>query len=244
MIKLNLIEKTPEEKKIKDYMESNVSEELANKINNGVTIEKDGKTLINKKDLAGFMGYACKLAQEKAEKGARAACVDDRTVFGWAVHYFEEDTVIGKLYHSDGTEYTPPNPVTKPKNPNQQAVTEIKTFTAIQTIKAKPKSDAPSFFDMLEVNAEQSAEPETELDEENCDDEIDDCEEETAPVEQAKSVSIPISVPAQIPKAEPVAMPKPLTKPDPKAEPKTEISDSTLTKFQNMFGTKFIRGGL
>ncbi len=48
-------------------MEQNASEVFAEKINNGVRIEKDGKTLINKKDLDGFWAYACKKARENGD---------------------------------------------------------------------------------------------------------------------------------------------------------------------------------
>ena len=47
-MKLNLEAKTPEEEKIKAYLEANVSPMLADKINNGVRIQKDDKTLLLK----------------------------------------------------------------------------------------------------------------------------------------------------------------------------------------------------
>ena len=59
MIVLNLETKNGSQRRIKAYLEQNASEGLAEKINNGVRIEKDGKTLINKKDLDGFWAYAC-----------------------------------------------------------------------------------------------------------------------------------------------------------------------------------------
>ena len=46
-MKLNLETKTKEQELIKQYLEKNVSETLANKINNGVPIQKDNKTLIS-----------------------------------------------------------------------------------------------------------------------------------------------------------------------------------------------------
>ena len=42
-MQLNLIAKRQEEKLIKQYLEENASDTLADKINNGVQIEKDGK---------------------------------------------------------------------------------------------------------------------------------------------------------------------------------------------------------
>ena len=34
-------------------------------------------------------------------------------IMRWAIHYFEEDSIEGKLYNEDGTEYIPPKPVKK-----------------------------------------------------------------------------------------------------------------------------------
>ena len=45
---LNLTATTTEEKVLKEYLEQNASEVLADKINNGVLVEKDGKKLISK----------------------------------------------------------------------------------------------------------------------------------------------------------------------------------------------------
>ena len=121
MIKLNLTANNEAEKRIKEYLENNVSETLADKINNGITTTKDNKQLINKKDLSGFMNYANDEARKLAEKGARYACVEDTTVFGWAIHYFEEDSIIGKLFNQDGSEYKAPTPkTTKVETPKPQ----------------------------------------------------------------------------------------------------------------------------
>ena len=127
MIKLNLETNKKEYEIIKEYLENNVNEELADKINNGVKIVKDNKTLINKKTLDTFMQYANEEARKLAQQGANYACIEDKTVFGWAIHYFEENELEGKLYNEDGTEYkpeikviTPSKPITKPKQENKQ----------------------------------------------------------------------------------------------------------------------------
>ena len=129
-MRLNLEATTKEQQKVKAYLEANASDILAEKINNGVRIQKDGKTLLNKKTLAGFMKFACDEAKKQAEKGTQSACIDDDVVYGWAVHYFEEDSIEGTLYNEDGTEYkkqsdvaakartvkyTPPKPQPKPQ---------------------------------------------------------------------------------------------------------------------------------
>ena len=106
-MKLNLTPQNKQEELILNYLQNNASETLADKINNGTSFEKDGKPLLNKKTLAGFMKYACDEARKLAEKGATSACIDDATVYGWAIHYFEEESIEGTLYTIDGTEYKP-----------------------------------------------------------------------------------------------------------------------------------------
>ena len=107
MKNLNLKATTKPQEVVKAFLEQNASDVLADKINNGVSIQQDGKTLINKKTLDGFMEYATSEAQKIAEKGARCSCVQDNIVFGWAIHYFEEDSIIGELFNEDGSKYTP-----------------------------------------------------------------------------------------------------------------------------------------
>ena len=70
--------------------------------------------------------------------------IDDDTVYGWAMHYFEEDTILGDLYTEDGELYKPtvPKPTT--------------TYTPTpKPVTAKPKE--PSLFDWLEHKDEDEA---------------------------------------------------------------------------------------
>ena len=99
--------KTKEQELLKAYLEANASETLIDKINNGVKIVKEGKTLISKKTLETFMSYATEQAKKQAEQGAKCAMVEDAIVFGWLMHYFQEDSIEGILYNEDGTEYKP-----------------------------------------------------------------------------------------------------------------------------------------
>ena len=135
---LNLKANTPSEQKILEYLQNNASETLADKINNGTPFEKDGKPLNNKKTLSGFMKYACDEARKLAEKGANSACIDDATVYGWAIHYFEEESIEGTLYTLDGEEY---KPVTKTKN------TQKSTYTPTST--PKQQNQQASLFDII-----------------------------------------------------------------------------------------------
>lgn len=106
-MELNLTAQNKQEELILNYLQNNASETLADKINNGTPFEKDGNPLLNKKTLSGFMKYACDEARNLAEKGANSACIDDATVYGWAIHFFEEDSIEGTLYTIDGAEYKP-----------------------------------------------------------------------------------------------------------------------------------------
>ncbi len=156
-MKLNLEAKTQEERKVKAYLEANASEVLSQKINNGVRIQKDGKTLLNKKTLAGFMKYACDQAKKQAEKGAHSACIDDDVVYGWAIHYFEESSIEGILYNEDGSEYK--------KQPSVAA--KAPTVKALPKPQPKPQM---SMFDLMGENLESTPAPV----EEKSDDDEDD----------------------------------------------------------------------
>ena len=151
-MRLNLETKSKEQELVKAYLEENASEMLAEKINNGTPFEKDGKQLINRKTLDGFMRYACDEARKLAAKGANSACVEEKVVYGWAVHYFEEESIEGTLYNADGTEY---KPAPKP------------TPAKVKTIEPKkPEQRQPTLFDFIEPET-----PEPEVKDENGDDE-------------------------------------------------------------------------
>ena len=141
-MRLNLEAKTKEQELIKAYLEENASETLAEKINNGVPFQNDGKTLINKKTLDGFFKYASDEARKLASKGANSACVEDKVVYGWAIHYFEEDSIVGTLYNEDGTEYK-----IQPKAAARAQV--VKTQS-----KPQPKPQM-SLFELMDNNANE-----------------------------------------------------------------------------------------
>ncbi len=178
MIELNLSTSNHEQEKIKAFLQNNVSEVLAEKINNGVQIVKDGKTLLNKKDLTTFMKYAeeqvLKLIAENERKGRQVRCIDDPTVYAWAIHYFEEDSIEGNLYNEDGTKYKiepkiQPKPViqikpTTPPEPkpqlnifdmisakNETAKVETPPKPVIEQSKPEQKQGSPMYQHYLSV---------------------------------------------------------------------------------------------
>lgn len=106
---LNLKAKTDNEKIVLDYLNKNVNEVLAEKINSG------------EKTLAQCWNYITSEAKKLAKNGC--ACVDDATVFGWAVHFFEEDSIEAK----------------QPATP-----CEVKTMTEEPQAKEEPPKPTPT----------------------------------------------------------------------------------------------------
>ena len=136
----------PTLKRLFDYLESNASDELVEKINNGTPYTKDSIELVNKKDLIGFMRYATEEAKKLAENGAMGAMVDDPIVFGWLMHYFQEDEIVGTLYNFDGSEYKPVVKTTTVKTP---------VVSTKPVVKKKDNDGQMSLFDAFD-DAEQN----------------------------------------------------------------------------------------
>lgn len=172
-MRLNLEPKTKEQELVKAYLEENASETLAEKINNGTPFEKDGKTFINKKAMDGFMKYASDEARKLASKGANSACVEDKVVYGWAVHYFEEDSIEGTLFNADGTEYKP-----APKS----APTKVKKVEP-----KKPEERQPTLFDFMEPEKSEPEANDDDEDEQPSQEEIDEILAEIAEEENKKT---------------------------------------------------------
>ncbi len=147
MTELNLTANDPSQERILEYLKEHASDALAEKINNGTPFEKDGKPLINKKALSDFMKYAYDEAKKLADKGTNSACIDDVTVYGWAIHYFEEESIEGTLYNPDGTKY---KSITKQKN--------IKKTTYSPTSSKKEELEPQiSIFDSINKTIQEEA---------------------------------------------------------------------------------------
>ena len=198
---LNLTATTTEEKVLKEYLEQTVSEMLADKINNGIPVEKDGKKLVSRKTLAGFMKYATEEARKQAAKGATCACLHSDIVFGWAIHYFEEDSIPGTLYNQDGTEYKSPKPTPKVTPKQQPATAEA---TTVPVPKPQPKVGQMSMFDLFD-------EPETEEVETTETDEYSEAETVVEPAVEAPESPVEGAEPeAEVPTMEAKEPEKPL----------------------------------
>jgi len=193
MARLNLTTNGKEQERIFAYLEANASDVLADKINNGVQITKDNKQLINKKDLKGFIRFAGEEARKQSEKGSTCACVEDDIVFGWAIHYFEEDSIEGTLYNLDGTEYK----VVKQASQIKSKSTENRGYSQNSSKKKQQDSNIQqqNFFDLM--NEEQETETDidnavdnSEFEENELDNIVDDTEiEQVIDVKPEKQIS-------------------------------------------------------
>lgn len=120
-----LTAETAVEKKVLTWLEKNASSELVEKIAAG------------EKTIAGSLRYAKDQAKELA-KEEQCICVDDDTVFGWIIHFFEEDSI------------SEDKPKPKVKLP---ASAKVKAESKPEP-KPEPKKESPQlslFGDMFEV---------------------------------------------------------------------------------------------
>lgn len=116
---LNLEAKTNSEKLILKYLEENASEILKEKINAGEKTLKDCWEFIRGE------------ARKKAVNGC--ACIDDQTVFGWAIHFFEEDGITVSVKKGRG-----------PERPDDEEEEEEAPKKVVKAAPAKKKTDTLS----------------------------------------------------------------------------------------------------
>lgn len=147
-MELNLKAENTQEERIKKYLEENASAVLAEKINNGVFIEKDGQRLLNRKTLKGCIENIKTQAKKQAVNSC--AMIDDEVVFGWAVHYFEEDSIHEKLFKEDGTEYLPKANPKKPSKTDEEDNGE--DFDGEEVNTPAKKKDEPKKNDNAQLN--------------------------------------------------------------------------------------------
>ena len=121
MARLNLEAKNPAQELILQYLEQNASESLTERINAG------------KHTLQDCFDYIRNEAKKQAVNGV--AAIEDRQVYGWATHYFDEDGNPGdapKVETPTAYNVTGPKPV--------RIVREAKTDAPkTEAPKAKPK---------------------------------------------------------------------------------------------------------
>lgn len=174
-MKLNLTAQGKEQELVLAYLEENASEVLAEKINNGVRIQKGADTVINRKTLDGFFDYANQEARKLAAKGANCACIEESVVYGWAIHYFEEESIEEKLYREDGSAYSPAPkkkensvaPVTSaPVKPKAPTVKQMSLFEFGEEIFDEPSKEDEDPIELTETTVPDDYDEETEAVEE------------------------------------------------------------------------------
>lgn len=126
-MKLKLKAENANEQRVLEYLEANASDVLAEKIN------------VGNKTLKGFFGYASGEAQKLAVNGC--ACIEDKTVFGWAIHYFEEESLKETAM--------PKEPKTVIKATETQKTEKQKSVEVKKKAANKPISGQISLFDAV-----------------------------------------------------------------------------------------------
>lgn len=89
MSKINLKASNNHEEVLLIYLKENASEDLAKRINEG------------EKTLTQCWNYITSEARKQAKNGC--ACIEDSTVYGWAIHFFEEDSIKGEDFNKAST---------------------------------------------------------------------------------------------------------------------------------------------
>ncbi len=128
---LNLEAKTSNEKLILEYLSKNATEALVEKINSG------------KKTLAQCWAYIVSEARKLAQNNC--ACVEDVTVFGWAMHFFEEESIKVETYSSATPSVVKTKTIAPKKAKKPKAKTEAKSQPKAK-VKAIPEGQL-SLFD-------------------------------------------------------------------------------------------------
>ena len=123
------------------------------------------------------MKFATSEAKKQAEKGATSACVRSDVVFGWAIHYFEEESIEGDLYNENGTEYKPaPKEVPKPYIPPtvkeakppesknvQQSMLDLFDFDVPERKYEDEEEEEETIEEVIEAPKEEKKHPLSEL---------------------------------------------------------------------------------
>ncbi len=135
---------------IGQYVEEHASDTLIDKIKTGYEIEQDGKKLICKKTLQDVFDHCYKNAEKLKVKNC--AVVKDEEVFGWVMHFLEEDIFRGTdLYNLDGTKYVAPKP--EPKETTKKTKSKSKTATSGSSTPSVPTKASPTFKPCVDTGA-------------------------------------------------------------------------------------------
>ena len=182
-------ESSYEEHIIAIHLKEVISDKTAQKIINGIPVQKDGKDLINKKSIPTFLTYLAdemyKIATEqrknqskKDKKNWTTLAKDGNYIIERALAYFDDDTIEGELYEQDGKLYKPA--------PSKTPDNVVRTVQAT-TVTRKPEPPKPqqfTLFNFLEQTKETPVEETEDLDEDE-----DNCEE-TEEVEETDQEEI------------------------------------------------------
>lgn len=127
---IKLKAKGKNEEIILEYLKQNASLALTERINTGT------------KTLTQCWNYIVKEAQKAAVNGC--ACIEDSTVYGWAIHFFEEDSIDGKAYDKAAAKVKTVTSEDKPCEPYVEPK-EDETSKPVKKAKKAPEYTAEQF---------------------------------------------------------------------------------------------------
>lgn len=127
-MRINLKAATDNQKLILNYLEQNASDMLVEKINNG------------KKTLSECWSYITGEARKRAVSGC--AVIEDREVYGWAVHFFQEDKITAPKSSK---------PINNNPAPAKKKKTERKKDEKPKAHMPSSDTDQLSLFELLEA---------------------------------------------------------------------------------------------
>ena len=125
-MELKLTAKNVTEQKVLKHLQDNASEALAAKINAG------------DKTIAGALDY-CNGEARKLAQGNGCVAVEDETVFGWIMHYFEEGEIKEK---AKKPAITLPSGVSMRKDDKPKGVDELRKAAKPQVVQVKDQKSA------------------------------------------------------------------------------------------------------
>ena len=139
MAVITLFAENEGQRRVLEYLRENASDALAEKINTG------------KKTMQGCWTYITSMARNKSQ--GNVAVIEDQEVFGWAVHFFEEDS-IPESGHIENARKTVTKEVHKEYLKKLEAQHEEMLKKEVKVVKKPEKSNditgQISLFDLME----------------------------------------------------------------------------------------------
>lgn len=124
------------------YIEAEASDMLVEKINNG------------EKGMTDCLGYIKEQARNQAQHGV--AMVEDREVYGWAMHYFEEDSIKPGALRPSGTKIGVDKDLEERRKKRAEEAAELKAKAEEKKAKEEAKHGLDGQMDLFSLMGAES----------------------------------------------------------------------------------------